>query len=350
MAIIVQDEIVVAAQDLPKIQALLEDHYRSGAEARGLTLASIEISPPVVTAQGPLTLYVRWQLPDVGAWWAMRAQSGCEAVYAYWEAVDKLCQTRCRTYLVTDAFDTLPAPVESRSQLRSVRYHRETAQLALREGCDPQSLSERLTPAAQKLPGLIQSALGQNLAPEYAAGHFTWDLVFPDAASARAAQDSAAWREGVAPVLDEYCEAVHAFALTPIEGGVTDKSISQGVKRTAFFRLLPGAPDVRATQFEQDLLEMPRHIPEIVNWRLSRAEATPWNRSEVTPWTYIWEQEFATLEGLTGPYMIHPHHWSHVDRWFDPESGDQIVDVAISHAFSFFDNALLAQELVPGGE
>lgn len=85
-------------------------------------------------------------------------------------------------------------------------------------------------------------------------------------------------------------------------------------------------------------------IPEILNWRLSRAEALPWNQSDVAPWTYVWEQEFAKLEDLLGPYMTHPHHWAHIDRWFDPESGIQAVDTRLSHAFSPLQESLIAKE------
>ena len=126
--------------------------------------------------------------------------------------------------------------------------------------------------------------------------------------------------------------------------GLRDSGLKNAIKRTAYFRLLPGTDDATARRFEQDLLEMPMQIPEILNWRLSRAEALPWNQNEVAPWTYVWEQEFAKLEDLLGPYMTHPHHWAHIDRWFDPESGVQAVDTRLSHAFSPLQESLIAKE------
>ena len=36
-------------------------------------------------------------------------------------------------------------------------------------------------------------------------------------------------------------------------------------------------------------------------------------------WTHVFEQEFTDVEGLMGPYLMHPIHWAVVDRWFDPE-------------------------------
>ena len=122
-----------------------------------------------------------------------------------------------------------------------------------------------------------------------------------------------------------------------IEGTLRDddrgKRLAGGVKRTALFRLLPGVSDEARDRFERDALEMPAHIGAIRNWRLSRALALDWDASDVAPWTYVWEQEYATLEGLTVDYMIHPHHWAHLDRAFDPESGAQLIDVALCHAF-----------------
>ncbi|MEZ5569322.1 MAG: hypothetical protein R3E54_13430 [Halioglobus sp.] len=80
-------------------------------------------------------------------------------------------------------------------------------------------------------------------------------------------------------------------------------------------------------------LDMPLHIPEICNWRLS-GRARHHGAALRMRLGAMWEQEFAHLEDLTGPYMINPHHWGHVDRWFDPESGVQAIDARLSHAFS----------------
>ena len=99
--------------------------------------------------------------------------------------------------------------------------------------------------------------------------------------------------------------------------------------------------DPDAYGWERDLLEMPAHVPAIVNWRLSRAIPLDWSKSAVPAWTHVWEQEYEQLEGLTVDYMVHPHHWAHVDRWFDPESGSQIIDTALCHAFSPMAGAVL---------
>jgi hypothetical protein len=54
------------------------------------------------------------------------------------------------------------------------------------------------------------------------------------------------------------------------------------------------------------------------------------------------EQEFETLEGLTGDYMQHAYHWSWVDTWFDPQAPNRIVDTTLVHAMCDLDRSLLA--------
>lgn len=346
MAITVQDCIVVAPADTGRLEALLRASYLPQAAERGLQLQGMHYSPPVLTANSPVTLWLRWAVADPQAWWAMRARAGCASVLAFWREVDTFCLRRERVYLTADAAPTLPAANGAPAPAGGIRGYRETAQLALRNPEDD-SLEQRLASAVAGVAGLERAVLGRNLAPEYAAGHYTWDLHFVDRAAADALLQGKQWAKQVAPLLERHCSAVHAFGLEHIDGGVRAPALQQGVKRTAFFRLLPAIEADTAARFERDLLEMPLHLPQILNWRLSRARPAAWSRSDLAPWTYVWEQDFADLEGLTGPYMLHPHHWSHIDRWFDPESGEQIVDTGISHAFNLFTTAVLGAELVP---
>ena len=67
----------------------------------------------------------------------------------------------------------------------------------------------------------------------------------------------------------------------------------------------------------------------IRSWALSGVD------QERTPsrWTHAWEQEYATLDGLRRDYMLHPYHWAGVDRWFDPEMPDRIVELDLVHVF-----------------
>lgn len=345
--IVIEDRIRVAGADLGRLQRMLEQDYRPGAEQRGLTFLESMVSPPVKMHTAPCALVARWQVPDVAAWWAQRAQSADPAVKSFWAAVDEFCLSRERVYMTAENEADLPEPVGTSAFEVATRGHRETAQLALRSDLTTDQRDEfvqLLMQADDELPGLEASCLGGNLAPDYAAGDYTWDLLYPDRETAEAARRSDFWRDHIEPALREYCQACHALALETLGAGLRRPGLSDGIKRTGYFRMLPRTRDETAQRFERDLLEMPAQIPEILNWRLSRAHVLPWDRAGVEPWTYVWEQEFEALEGLTGPYMTHPHHWAHIDRWFDPESGAQAVDVNLSHAFSSFTESLMTRE------
>lgn len=342
--IVVQDRISVAADRLDAIKQLFEN-YKTEAAARGLVFVEALVSPPLKTAAAPLTLWLRWRVADTPAWWGMRAQSFCHSVAAIWQQVDALCMARDRTYML-ESGQALPVGEDISGFEVAVRSYRETAQLSLREGL---STDERdrfvssLESAAAELPGIELAQLCANMAPEYAAGDYTWDLLYPDAATAEAARASAVWKDRIAPALEQYCNICHALGMVTISAGLRRPGMVSAIKRTAFFRMLPGTRE-RTAAFEADLLEMPAHIPQILNWRLSHARPLPWNTARCAPWSYVWEQEFAALDDLLGPYMMHPHHWAHVDRWFDPESGVQGVDTDLSHAFCAVAHSVLSRE------
>ena len=50
-----------------------------------------------------------------------------------------------------------------------------------------------------------------------------------------------------------------------------------------------------------------------------------------TRWTHLWEQEFDSVDGLQVDYMSSPVHWGYIDRWFDPEMPERIVDLWLAH-------------------
>ncbi|RVW10752.1 Dabb family protein [Prescottella agglutinans] len=81
-------------------------------------------------------------------------------------------------------------------------------------------------------------------------------------------------------------------------------------------------------QFETETGAMPHYIRSIGSSQLARVRDTTGSAD----WTHVWEQEYTSLDGLTGPYMSHPYHWAHVDRWFDPERGRKIV-TSLCHGF-----------------
>jgi hypothetical protein len=82
---------------------------------------------------------------------------------------------------------------------------------------------------------------------------------------------------------------------------------------------------------------MPRHVRSIRRWQLS----TPLEATGSRAWTHVWEQEYDDLAGLHGPYMLHPCHWGEVDRWFDPEDPEWLIDPLLCHSFCETDAAVI---------
>lgn len=106
------------------------------------------------------------------------------------------------------------------------------------------------------------------------------------------------------------------------------------IYRALLVAIDPDTDPAQVAQFESETAAMPGYIHAIGASRLSRVDSG-------TGWTHVWEQEFADLDGLTGPYMTHPYHWSHIDRWFDPERGTKIV-TRLCHSFGALDGPLLS--------
>ncbi|MGW6427469.1 Dabb family protein [Nocardia sp. NPDC055053] len=112
-------------------------------------------------------------------------------------------------------------------------------------------------------------------------------------------------------------------------GGFAEPRAQGSVYRVLLLRVAPGTAPATVDRFEADLLRMPGYIPTMRSWQLSRVIRGIGS----VPWTHVWEQEFTDLDGLDGPYLMHPVHWAHVDRWFDPECPDVIVHDRVCHSF-----------------
>ena len=167
--ITVLDRIDVAPADLPALRAMLRERYVPGAQERGLVLQGEWVSPPLALADQHNTLWLRWTLPDAGAFWAMRFRSGDPAVAAFWQEIDSLVESRERRFLVS-ANAELPGPEDVSPFLVSPAQWRETAQLYLPASvpaADIASFGAALAEACAALPGLGTFRLGQNLVPAY---------------------------------------------------------------------------------------------------------------------------------------------------------------------------------------
>jgi hypothetical protein len=179
--------------------------------------------------------------------------------------------------------------------------------------------------------------IGAALPASHRGGDLVWHLHFADeaawrASGAEAALDLIAADPAVAE-LDAAAYAIERFK-------VRDPGLSHGVYRTLFIGVDAEAPAAIQTQFADELAGMPDYIPEIVNWAMNTTVASRGQR----PWTHVWEQEFATVDGLVGPYMTSAYHWGFVDRWFDHEMPEQIVaNDAIRHSASVLETSVMAR-------
>jgi hypothetical protein len=182
----------------------------------------------------------------------------------------------------------------------------------------PAERRRRILAQPQAEASAAEVLLQPTLPGVYNGGDYLWKLRAPELATlalatpfAAAQIDRAVYRDG--------------------EGG-GDWS-RRGIYRALLLSLRPEAPAAAVARFERELLAMPRYIRSIRAWRLSRVLQSVGAR----PWSHVWEQRYDELQGLSGPYMLHPYHWAHVDRWFDPESPDWIVDTHLCHSYCRFD-------------
>lgn len=167
-------------------------------------------------------------------------------------------------------------------------------------------------------------------------GHLAWHLLFDSEARWRASGTA----ERIARLSeDARIAGVEAIAYVPCTVRLAAPDIADAVHRTLLVSVDDGTPASREALFFDELAVMPVYIDEIRNAALGRSLWSFGRRR----WTHVWEQEFATLDDLTGPYMRHPYHWGHVDRWFDAEAPERIVDADLCHSASVIRSSVIAR-------
>jgi hypothetical protein len=179
--------------------------------------------------------------------------------------------------------------------------------------------------AADAVPA---GGVSQNLPGSVGGSDAVWDLQ---------AQDSLARL----PVVSELIAAAsvssaQTLALEPIASGYRELAGAR-IKRTLALTVRAGTSEPEVRRFERSLQAMPEHIPEIRSWSLSRVRP----EASASPWTHVWEQEYADVAGLRVAYMRSPYHWTGVDRWFDPEMPCSIVEPHLAHLFRWADRPVL---------
>lgn len=181
------------------------------------------------------------------------------------------------------------------------------------------------------------SALGATVAPvmegNFNGGDLSAIWQFADEAACRSTKPA------IDAALGGPCIArVDSCAFVTGQSGIAEPGLSSGVHRTLLLCADHNATPERLAKFEAEMVQMAHYIPAIRNWRFSRvAEA-----SGELPWTHVWEQEYADIGGLMGPYMLHPYHWALIDRWFDHECPDWLVNLRLCHSFARYGKAVLS--------
>jgi len=174
-------------------------------------------------------------------------------------------------------------------------------------------------------------------------GDVIWRAVYRDEAHCREVESGASFRQAASILADP--ARVRLVEHVAFDGGVRGgASVRRGAYRVALFCANRNPTDARLACFRDETLAMPRHVRSIRRWQLSQPRTASGSRA----WTHVWEQEYDELAGLAGTYMLHPYHWAHVDRWFDPEDPDWLIDPVLCHAFCAIDApAIVEGEATP---
>jgi hypothetical protein len=192
-----------------------------------------------------------------------------------------------------------------------------------------EAVAKTLRDVVSDAPGVRSMLLEPTLPGVYNGGDLLWRLEFGDAAACAALTAGTRWQREVAPLLADRSRIRHADTVSYTSGASGGESPPGGVYRVALFSVSRPAAPAALTQFAQETARMGKYIRTIRRWQLSRVQLCTGAR----PWTFVWEQEYADLTGLMNQYMMHPYHWAHIDRWFDPESTDWLVDPYLVHTF-----------------
>jgi hypothetical protein len=79
--------------------------YAPGARDRGMTLCSVQLSPPVWFDDRPNTVIATWSLPSAQAWWEMTWKGRPDpSIGQWWDEIDALVLERSRS-VAADAVD-----------------------------------------------------------------------------------------------------------------------------------------------------------------------------------------------------------------------------------------------------
>jgi hypothetical protein len=209
-----------------------------------------------------------------------------------------------------------------------------TQLITLAPAGDREALLEILERAGSAGSSVVRQLLQPTLPGVFNGGDFIWHLQFGDEAAYRTWQRDPDGGRAARTALSDPGLVAHVDSAAYSGGrSGTKGNLARGAYRTLLLSVNRAPGEAAIAQFDFETYEMGLYIPTIVNWQVSRVvEASGARR-----WTHVWEQEYADIGGLHGAYMLHPHHWGHIDRWYDPECTDFMIDTHLCHTFCDFD-------------
>jgi hypothetical protein len=222
--------------------------------------------------------------------------------------------------------------------------YRLTLLITLRDDAGAEArdrLDASLGAAALAGDGLVQSYLEPALPRNLNGGDLIWHVTFADEAAARRRFASAPWRDAEAALASDAVSHVDRVGYWQELRHIGRPDMAGGIHRTLLIAMRPGAAAADIARFEGEMREMADHLPCIRNWAFSRVS----DSSGARRWTHVWEQDFDDESALFGPYLMHPIHFGHIDRWFDAQSQDFIVDTHICHTFCAVERSALAADM-----
>jgi hypothetical protein len=318
--VFVVDRVVTAPGCAQKfIDTYLAD-YAPGARSRGMTLRDILVSPPIWFDTQSNVVSITWSLPSPQAWWQMTWQGRSDPALAqWWDSLADLVVERSRSVAarpenVAPAGNVVPQrPAAPSATAAAVGV---TRLIDVAESDRDRVLT--LLRDAARSSGALTHVVEPTLPGSRNGGDILVHLRFGD---------SNAWSQST------FDAALTDPAITQVNGAVyrgTPTATDHGsVYRALLLRVDPAAEATAVAAFERELASMPSYVDTITAWQLSRVDTA----IGTSPWTHVFEQEFSNVEGLMGPYLMHPIHWAVVDRWFDPETTDVIVRDRVCHSF-----------------
>jgi hypothetical protein len=98
------DELIAAPGKGRELLAAYKDRYVPGAQARGMSLERILVSPPLWLDKASNRLTITWTVEGAGAWWGQAVQSRYDpSVGEFWSSIEPLVVSRARHFGACEA-------------------------------------------------------------------------------------------------------------------------------------------------------------------------------------------------------------------------------------------------------